>query len=629
MTVKFVIGILLFSNAYSLSIDCPNMNNLARGLGIESQQPAIWTQLQSDCCVVSGVTCSSQRVTQITWSNMNLNGIIDKTAIPSNLQTLDLNTNQLTGPIPTTWPSGLQTLDLSTNQLNGTIPTTFPSGVHFLHLNNNQLTGTIPAVLPSSLQQLDLYVNKLNGSIPSTWPSGLQFLHLNNNQFNGTIPTTWPSVLQQLDLSTNQFYGSIPSTFPNPLQFLHLNNNQLTGSIPTTLPSSLSQFDLYINQLTGPIPSTLPTTVQYLHLNNNQLSGSISSTWPSGIQYITLHDNQLTGSIPNTLPSGLLKIYLNNNKITGSLPNLLPSGLLLMDLGNNQISGSISNTWPGGLQYLHLESNAFTGVFPALPSTLVDLRLGYPGDLTYNQFRGTLVLNQPTHLYINNNMIADLVVYDPSLLTGNCDLSNNPLLGNPHLNNLTMCTENGLYSANSIQSTSKRQTFFSSLVQSRTIGMQSSTTAQSSTMVYSTSLQSSATAQSSTMVFSTSLQSASLVSKTNLQSASSQNDVFNLLRTRHLAISYITSVGMVTSILRPSYISTLSAGKLFINVASNPTENSLVRQFNLFKITLAMLLRIAISILLLTLVATKAPVAREIKKMRKNVEGKNNLNGLL
>ena len=31
--------------------------------------------------------------------------------------------------------------------------------------------------------------------------------------------------------------------------------------------------------------------------------------------------------------------------------------------------------------------------------------------------------------------------------SGNCDLSNNPLLGNPNIAGLTMCTKNGLYSA--------------------------------------------------------------------------------------------------------------------------------------------------------------------------------------
>ena len=36
--------------------------------------------------------------------------------------------------------------------------------------------------------------------------------------------------------------------------------------------------------------------------------------------------------------------------------------------------------------------NAFTGVIPSLPVLLVNL--WYPSDSTYNQFSGTLILNQ-------------------------------------------------------------------------------------------------------------------------------------------------------------------------------------------------------------------------------------------
>ena len=281
-----VIWSLLIFNAYSISIDCPNIINLARGLGMVTQQPTIWTQLQTDCCTANGVGCVSQRATGIYWNNMNLNGSINQTALPSGLQQI--------------------------------------------YLDNNQLTGFVPSLFPSALQLLYLYHNELTGSIPSQWPDGLQQLNLGDNLFNGSVPSQWP----------------------NSLQF----------------------------QLTGPLPNT----------------------WPGGLQQL--------------------------------------------NLGNNQLTGSISLcTWPGGLQYLHLDTNYLSGDIPTLPSTLVELRLGYPGDSIYNHFTGSLVLNQSQILFINNNSITDLVVYDPSLLAGNCDFSSNPLLGNPHISNLTMCVQNVLY----------------------------------------------------------------------------------------------------------------------------------------------------------------------------------------
>ena len=201
MKVKFIVRILLISSAYSISTDCPNMINLARGLGMITQQPAIWNQLQIDCCTSSGVICVSQSVTQIIWNNTNLNGFINATALPSGLQKLYLYGNQIYGSIPRTWPSTLQNL----------------------YLNYNLLTGAIPIIWPSGLKKLDLGSNQLNGTIPGSWPAGLQLLRLYNNQFTGGIPSSWPTVLQTLDLHINFFNGTISSSWPSGLQDLRFN----------------------------------------------------------------------------------------------------------------------------------------------------------------------------------------------------------------------------------------------------------------------------------------------------------------------------------------------------------------------------------------------------------------------
>ena len=349
MIVEFLLCVLLISNAYSISIDCSNIINLAQGLGIMTQQPTIWTELLTDCCITNGVSCVSQRVSQINWSSMTLNGFLNGTALPSGLQELDLYSNQLTGPLPSSWPNGLQILNLNSNRLSGFLPRSWPSNLQIVYLYSNQLTGSVSSTWPNGLLQLNLGSNQLTGSIPSTWPNGLQQLNLGVNSLDGHIPSIWPSNLQELDLYSNQLTGSIPGSWPNGLQQLNLGANQLTGSIP----------------------STWPNTLQALYLYSNYLSGDISS----------------------------------------------------------------------------------------LPSTLVDLCLGYPGDSIYNQFTGSLVLNQPQHLYIYNNLITDVIVYNASLLTGNCDLSYNPLLGDPHISNLTMCVQNGLYSV--LQSITKTQSIAS------------------------------------------------------------------------------------------------------------------------------------------------------------------------
>ena len=128
-----------------------------------------------------------------------------------------------------------------------------------LDLEQNQLTGPIPAELGrlSSLKDLQLYSNELTGPIPT------ELGNLSN--------------LTALDLGGNQLTGSIPPELGNlsSLTWLDLFSNQLTGPIPSELGnlSSLTLLDLSYNQLTGSIPSELGklASLVYLALNDNQL----------------------------------------------------------------------------------------------------------------------------------------------------------------------------------------------------------------------------------------------------------------------------------------------------------------------------------------------------------------------
>ena len=295
--------IQMFYNAYSISIDCPKMINLALGLKLDAQTPSIWAALQSDCCTsVTGITCSSQRVTRINWSSLSLNGYINFTAIPS--------------------------------------------GLISLNLYGNGLTGNISATLPNGLQNFNVGNNRLTGVIPSTLPNGLINLHLHLNQINGTIPL---------------------------------------------LPTNLIDVNIGSNQLTGPIPTTLPVGLTYLHLDKNQL----------------------TGSIPQPLPVGLNDFSVGGNLLFGVVPS-----------------------FPSTLEYLNL------GLF------------GFPGNL----ISGSIFLDKPVLLYINDNLITDVVIKNMTQLT-QCDLSNNPLLGNRNIINFTMCIQNGLYSNSSTVSGTWTQYF--------------------------------------------------------------------------------------------------------------------------------------------------------------------------
>ena len=123
----------------------------------------------------------------------------------------------------------------------------------------------------------------------------------------------------------------------------------------------------------------------------------------------------------------------------------IPSTVTYLSLSENLITGNIPNHLPSGLVYLFLDGNRMSGDLPAFPSTLRFMELGYPAN-PGNHFTGSLRLNRPDQLYINDNWITDVIFQDSTGLS-ECDLSNNPLLGNPYIAGLNMCTKNGLYSA--------------------------------------------------------------------------------------------------------------------------------------------------------------------------------------
>ena len=131
-------------------------------------------------------------------------------------------------------------------------------------------------------------------------------------------------------------------------------------------------------------------------------------------------DGNITGAV---LPSTLKYLKLNDNPITGVLPQL-PTGLLELDVHNCKMGGDV----------------------PAMPDSLTHLYLGFPG-IPGNHFTGSVILKKPSWVYINDNWITDIIIQDISVLYG-CELRNNPLLGNPNLTPLTMCTKTELYSAN-------------------------------------------------------------------------------------------------------------------------------------------------------------------------------------
>jgi Leucine-rich repeat (LRR) protein len=311
-----------------------------------------------------GVFCSKDDKT-IDWVVLSENNLQSSTLpweifLLTDLNHLDLGTNQLNGTIPTRIAemTKLEYFDLSNNPLSKLLPTTMPSSMTDLRLNLNGLTGTIPsnwgAEMPK-LQYLNLASNILTGPLPNTMPSMLKKLTLTFNTFTGTIPPSWGTIfteLEYLDLGGNRLTGPLPPAMPPTMITMYLSSNTLTGTIPlswgTDMPE-LKLLDLSVNSLTGPLPTIMPSTITDLYSSNNGLTGTIPSSWVS--------------EMPN-----LQKLYLERNELTGPLPASMPSTMTVLALYDNALTGTIPSNWGAdmpNLEVFQLNPNQLTGTIPS------------------------------------------------------------------------------------------------------------------------------------------------------------------------------------------------------------------------------------------------------------------------
>ena len=368
------------------------------------------------------------------------------------------------------------------------------------------INGTIPLNLPTKLDDLSLDDNLITGSFNGTWPSGLTQLWLNDNFMSGYLPLdTLPSTLHYLFLGTydgsinkkSRVSGRILLNRPqririarnsisdlqiqnsSALQDCILDDNPLLNNPNIAGLTMCSKNNLYSPSIDCPaivnIAEDLNMEIQQpgimfalrgncciasgITCNSNnrvikvqwhdyKLDGIVSwEKFPPFLEDIWLNSNSVTGPLPNQFPMQLKYINLGHNKLYGNIPNILPVNLNSFSVDDNQISGIFNGTWPAGLtSELWLNDNMMYGSLPVLPPSLKILVLGLQqGKSNISQFTNKILLNKPNRLNIAHNLISDVQILNTSDLV-DCDLSFNPLLNNPNIVNLTMCTMNGLYS---------------------------------------------------------------------------------------------------------------------------------------------------------------------------------------
>ncbi|KAJ9701128.1 hypothetical protein PVL29_006465 [Vitis rotundifolia] len=342
----------------------------------------------SSNCFMGELPRLSPQVSRLNMANNSFSGPISpflcqKLNGKSNLEILDMSTNNLSGELSHCWTywQSLTRLNLGNNNLSGKIPDSMGSlfELEALHLHNNRLSGDIPPSLRNckSLGLLDLGGNKLTGNLPS-WVgerTTLMALSLRSNKLIGNIPPQicWLSSLIILDVANNSLSGTIPKCF---------NNFSLMATIGTEDDAfSVLEYyyDYYYYYRYGGAPNyenlmlvikgkeseykSILKFVRSIDLSSNDLWGSIPTEISSlsGLEFLNLSCNNLMGTIPEKMGrmKALESLDLSRNHLSGEIPQSMKnlSFLSHLNISYNNFSGRI----PSGTQLQSFDAISYIG----------------------------------------------------------------------------------------------------------------------------------------------------------------------------------------------------------------------------------------------------------------------------
>lgn len=259
--------------------------------------------------------------------------------------------------------TNLELLELNTNNLGGALPASvrnLSSELIELNLSYNQISGQIPRGI-SNLKKLEAFFvayNRFHGEIPSEIGDliYLKELALLGNHFSGQIPNSLGNLasLTRISLRANNLHGRIPSSLGkcHNLELLDLGSNNLSGFIPSEILqlASLSEgVDLSQNHLTGLLPMEIGKLINldYLNLSDNKLQGQIPTTLGTCVrlEVLDLNSNNFQGSIPSTMNNlrGLEVLVLSRNNLSGGIPGFLKDFkfLQILNLSSNNLEGAV------------------------------------------------------------------------------------------------------------------------------------------------------------------------------------------------------------------------------------------------------------------------------------------------
>ena len=236
----------------------------------------------------------------------------------SNIQVLNLEGNNLTGTLPSSWGNQgfthLNTLWLGQQGLHGPLPATWAEDPAFLNL-----------------QELMLDNTNLSGELPWQWATPQAFpsllvANLSHSDLQGPLPAFDNAHLNVLDVESCNFDCMLDDLWSSsaPLIAIEASHNNLTGSLPD-IPGCLRRL-MYLGLHHNPLEGTVPITwlqageilshVSHLDVGSRWTYSVGQADWRQElcIQEPVLFYADVTGKQASLLPS--LQQYMARQQVT-------------------------------------------------------------------------------------------------------------------------------------------------------------------------------------------------------------------------------------------------------------------------------------------------------------------------